>query len=724
MPSFAVLRSIPLTESKLQTAVRHDERENTHLDDHIASDFSHLNRTVFGSDSTLNDCEAILELHPISRVNKNKEPPIVAQFVLTAAREWFDEIGDWRAQPEILDDWIDANVVWLKEKFPNGLAHVSLHLDEETPHLNAYIVPVCDRIYTLVGRDGIRRETTKKVVSYNGLLGDSKSTLARARDSSETSDITKLGRLQTSYGEAMSPFGLLRGIRKSKAKHVTTAEHRKRIQTATQLIDFSVLDKRQLVDIAASSGVEINMLKNENDRLKSELSAARGSEHKMIEELRKNKEYIASLRSITPLSVSEKLGISEADMNVYIQSLRGKKFNAIDFVTLTNNGFKFDDSVMLLAQHFPLQTPAIVAENALEHAQKVVETVQKADLAAPFVRVPTRAEQVKIQAISRQCDALQADGYRVVLRSDDEKLPSYNIGKSKNEGKPEKLFTKEELIQRVPFLSAKNASSYNNLVTPISNKYFYHVEDDLTEDTLKQYEADGYQPSLVLQTSPNSIQAISVIKREDISHKAGNTLFKRLNRLYGDANITGFIHPIRLAGFANRKLKRMKDDGHFPFVIIIKAIFRIDQKFTFEARAIDAEMVREATLERIASLRKRDRQMTEIVRFAADRQRIELARNWYRTKIDYWGNSTDLSKLDYELARTLRAEGFSDIAAQDIIEAASPDISRRHPRLREYLFSKTRELWVPVPVTPIEPVDQVDRVDQEDDDEDMGMGRS
>lgn len=121
-------------------------------------------------------------LNKKSKVRKDSVRAI--EFILTASPEWFE-----KATKEQFEEWQKANVEWLKAKYgePNLVSAV-LHLDEQTPHIHAHIVPVTD--------DG--RLSAKELIG---------GTRDRHRQ------------LQSDYAQAMKGFGLERGSEKSIAKH-------------------------------------------------------------------------------------------------------------------------------------------------------------------------------------------------------------------------------------------------------------------------------------------------------------------------------------------------------------------------------------------------------------------------------------------------------------------------------------------------------------------------
>lgn len=133
--------------------------------------------------------------NPKARVRKDSVRAI--EFMLTASPEWFE-----KATNKQFEQWQDANIKWLKEEYGEAnLVSAVLHVDEQTPHIHAHIVPI-----TADGR-----------LSAKELIGGT-------RD--------KHRKLQTDYAEAMKPFGLERGSEKSIAKHQDIKTYYKNINDA------------------------------------------------------------------------------------------------------------------------------------------------------------------------------------------------------------------------------------------------------------------------------------------------------------------------------------------------------------------------------------------------------------------------------------------------------------------------------------------------------------
>lgn len=61
-----------------------------------------------------------------------------------------------------LDQWIKANLSWLKDTFgEENLVSCVLHMDEKTPHLHATIVPIVTTERKRKEREGDKKYATK-----------------------------------------------------------------------------------------------------------------------------------------------------------------------------------------------------------------------------------------------------------------------------------------------------------------------------------------------------------------------------------------------------------------------------------------------------------------------------------------------------------------------------------------------------------------------------------
>ena len=189
---------------------RKDAKGKIYVPANANADRTHLNRELVRfPEGVPNRTEAVQ--HRIDtaglrrKVGKNQTKAI--RIILTGTHEQMMKIANGGR----LDNWIDANLKWLRDTFgEDNLVSCVLHMDEKTPHLHATVVPI-------VTGERIRRkrEGEKKYETKSGPRLSADDVMRR----------TKLHEYQNSYAAAMKPFGLQRGIVGSTAKHQANSEY-------------------------------------------------------------------------------------------------------------------------------------------------------------------------------------------------------------------------------------------------------------------------------------------------------------------------------------------------------------------------------------------------------------------------------------------------------------------------------------------------------------------
>ena len=173
---------------------------------------------------------------------------LCVEMMLTASPEYFrpsdrGKAGKW--DTEQLEQWKQANAKWLHENYGDNIVRAELHLDEATPHIHAYLVPL----------DQTQKLNCK---SYFG-----------GRE--------KLRRFQDSYAEAMASLGLERGIKGSRATHAQVKDY---YAAVTKEVDATLTPEEiqhQLADrqIVLKENADLERtaksLAQQNDLLKQQL---------------------------------------------------------------------------------------------------------------------------------------------------------------------------------------------------------------------------------------------------------------------------------------------------------------------------------------------------------------------------------------------------------------------------------------------------------------------
>ena len=148
-----------------------------------------------------------------------KNGVLCVEMLLTASPEYFRPNDPSKAgyyEPERLADFQQAVHSWLDKEYGDRIVRAELHLDESTPHVHAYLVPLDER-----GK-----------LNCRGLFGGRE----------------KLSQFQDSYANALSPLGLERGIKGSRAKHTTVKQYYAAVTKTPDLTLDQTTIQHQLAD--------------------------------------------------------------------------------------------------------------------------------------------------------------------------------------------------------------------------------------------------------------------------------------------------------------------------------------------------------------------------------------------------------------------------------------------------------------------------------------------
>ena len=148
-----------------------------------------------------------------------KNAVLCVEMLLTASPEYFRPDEPSLAgyyQPERLEEFQGAVHQWLDNQYGDRIIRAELHLDEATPHIHAYLVPLDER-----GK-----------LNCRGIFGGRE----------------KLSKFQDSYANALEPLGLERGIKGSRAKHTTVKQYYAAVNKTPDLTLDKQTIQHQLAD--------------------------------------------------------------------------------------------------------------------------------------------------------------------------------------------------------------------------------------------------------------------------------------------------------------------------------------------------------------------------------------------------------------------------------------------------------------------------------------------
>ena len=182
--AYAIMRAKKLANmGSVAASMQHcyRERETHNADQERTPDNQHL--VAKSTD------EAMGKLRVLLPEKRRKDAVLAVEYVMTASPDWFE-----KATPEQEKAFFQQSLQWLADKYgADRIVTASIHRDESTPHLSAFVVPL----------------TQDKRLSAKEFIG--------SRD--------KMRADQSTYAACVADLGLERGIEGSKATHQTIQQH-------------------------------------------------------------------------------------------------------------------------------------------------------------------------------------------------------------------------------------------------------------------------------------------------------------------------------------------------------------------------------------------------------------------------------------------------------------------------------------------------------------------
>tara|TARA_R110000787_G_scaffold284415_1_gene398086 strand:+ start:10784 stop:11890 length:1107 start_codon:yes stop_codon:yes gene_type:complete len=131
--------------SEIRQMSDHEENRTPDGSSAIDETRTHLNAILYGPATQQSALEKLWNAG-VGRPTAQAERPYV-QTVISASPSFFRDAhqgpGQWNENS--LKAWVEATMAWLKTEYEADLAHVALHLDEDTPHLHILIAPTYER---------------------------------------------------------------------------------------------------------------------------------------------------------------------------------------------------------------------------------------------------------------------------------------------------------------------------------------------------------------------------------------------------------------------------------------------------------------------------------------------------------------------------------------------------------------------------------------------------
>lgn len=162
-----------------------------------------------------------------------------------------------------LDEWCSDNLKYLADTFgKENIVSAVLHMDEQTPHIHATLVPIVKGERKRKKKEEqVKKRYRKKPTDTARLCADEIMTRA------------KLKSYQDTYAQAMSSYGLQRGIDGSETKHISTRQYYRDLMQQTERLRTAI---GQLQDRKKTAQEELRQAKKEvqTEKLKGAATTA------------------------------------------------------------------------------------------------------------------------------------------------------------------------------------------------------------------------------------------------------------------------------------------------------------------------------------------------------------------------------------------------------------------------------------------------------------------
>jgi hypothetical protein len=128
----------------------------------------------------------------------------------------------------------------------------------------------------------------------------------------------------------------------------------------------------------------------------------------------------------------------------------------------------------------------------------------------------------------------------------------------------------DTLLKSLAWLRFENVRGRNIYIRP-QGEHHLSLFDDLSKPAIHRMKAEGFQPAVIVETSPRNFQAW-LNHGERLTKDVGTAVARALaTRFQGDTKAADWRHFGRLCSFTNQKERHRQANGLFPFVRLIES---------------------------------------------------------------------------------------------------------------------------------------------------------
>lgn len=187
------------------------------------------------------------------KIGKNQVQAI--RIVLTGTHADMKQIE----QTGILKEWYKDNIDWLRKTYgADNVVSAVLHMDEETPHIHATIVPIVQTERKKQKKEQAVKKRYRTKTPAPRLCAD------------EVMSRANLIRYQDTYAGQMAAYGLQRGIKGSEAQHVSTHEYYRSLIAQGEDLQANITQLLEEQEKARKVIAEAEQAKKDLARIKAE----------------------------------------------------------------------------------------------------------------------------------------------------------------------------------------------------------------------------------------------------------------------------------------------------------------------------------------------------------------------------------------------------------------------------------------------------------------------
>jgi hypothetical protein len=265
-------------------------------------------------------------------------------------------------------------------------------------------------------------------------------------------------------------------------------------------------------------------------------------------------------------------------------------------------------------------------------------------------------------AVQRQVTAMSADLFEIGLYNPDA-VPKESV-------MIPRVWDAEAILDSIRWMRHQNRDGRNIYVRP-KGEHHLSLVDDLTKDAVSAMKSAGFDPAVIVQTSPGNFQAwLKHTERlsKEVSTAAARALAEKFG---GDRGAADWRHFGRLAGFTNRKAKYLDaGTGLYPFVWLIEAEGRIYPEAERFVAGVKNEVERQKA--------ERERLREQIAKIAPVLPKDLKTLDTFRLDTRYGGDGTRI-----DLAYAVYAFSHGASAAQVQTAIRSRDLSHKGTERRQ-----------------------------------------